>query len=252
MNYAQMLDAMIAKSELSLRQIAKRCAEFNVSITPSYISQLKNGKLPPASEEVTLALAQVCGEKRVSHLVFQGYFEKAPKLMQEYIFSTAVLGKKLIAALCQNGGELSEEFDSYIKNLDVLSSLEVSEQHAVRDQSTSVSDLIDRIKLNTGGFTKDENGKDSTKFFLTDTSMAPAIPQNSFVQIMPTKRNWLKNRDIIAFHPPSSRALSLRRFFEEKGKILLVPEDKNHAIYIYDSIEDLDYYGKVMSYRYDL
>lgn len=252
MNYAQMLDAMITKSELSLRQIAKRCGEFNVSITPSYISQLKNGKLPPASEEVTLALAQVCGEKQISHLIFQGYFEKAPQLMRDYIFSTAELSKKFIKSLCQDGDNLPEEFDSYINNLDIISALEASEQYTGDDDTASVSDLIDRIKLSTGGFTKEEGGKDSTKFFLTDSSMSPTIPVNSFVYIMPTKRDWLKNRDIIAFYPPSSKTLALRRFFEERGQILLVPEDKNHSIYIYDSLADLNYFGKAMSYRCDL
>lgn len=48
MTYAEMLSDIIKKSELSLRQIAKRCEDLNLKIAPSYISQLKNGKLPPA------------------------------------------------------------------------------------------------------------------------------------------------------------------------------------------------------------
>ncbi len=252
MTYAQMLDAMIIKSELSLRQIAKRCAEFNVSITPSYISQLKNAKLPPASEEVTLALAQVCGEKNTSFLIFQGYLEKAPKLMQNYIFSTADLSKKFIASLVKDHHEVPEEYQDYIDSLDVISSLELSEQHVNGEETASISELVDQMKLATGGFTKDDAGKESVKFFLTDTSMAPLIPVNSFLYIMPTRRDWLKNRDVIAFYPPASKTLVIRRFFEERGRILLLPEDRNFPIFTYDSIDELNYFGKAMSYRCDL
>ena len=41
MTYAEMLSDIIKKSELSLRQIAKRCEDLNLKIAPSYISQLK-------------------------------------------------------------------------------------------------------------------------------------------------------------------------------------------------------------------
>lgn len=47
MSYSEMLSQIIEESELSLRQISKRCADLDLNITPSYISQLKNGKLPP-------------------------------------------------------------------------------------------------------------------------------------------------------------------------------------------------------------
>ncbi len=82
-----MLDAIITESELSLRQISKLCTQFDISITPSYISQLKNGKLPPPSPEVSLALAKVCNSKNQSQLVFQGYMEKAPEVIREYMLA---------------------------------------------------------------------------------------------------------------------------------------------------------------------
>ena len=79
MSYAEMLDEIITESELSLRQISKLCTQFDISITPSYISQLKNGKLPPPSPEVSLALAKVCNSKNQSQLVFSGLYGKGAR-----------------------------------------------------------------------------------------------------------------------------------------------------------------------------
>jgi len=90
MGYAEMLDEIISESELSLRQISNLCKQFNISITPSYISQLKNGKLPPPSPEVSLALAKVCNSKKQAQLVFQGYMEKAPDVIREYMLAFPV------------------------------------------------------------------------------------------------------------------------------------------------------------------
>ena len=81
MTYAEMLSDIIKKSELSLRQIAKRCEDLNLKIAPSYISQLKMENSPP-SEEVSLILAKACGSDRQAHLVFQGYMEKAPAMVK--------------------------------------------------------------------------------------------------------------------------------------------------------------------------
>lgn len=254
MNYAQMLDQMISSSELSLRQIAKRCNDLNLHITPSYISQLKNGKLPPPSEEVSLILAKVCGSKDQSRLVFQGYMEKAPELVKEYMLASSALNKIMLESLCRadNNGEISAEFRKHIETLDVLSTLELSSKYISVDDTSKAADLVKEISLSSGCVTKADAHGDLINFFLGDTAMQPSIPNHAYIYILPTKTFLLKDRDVIAFYPHGRKIPTLRRLFLMDEKILLIPDDHSSEIYIHDSIDDINYIGKVVSFKVDL
>ncbi len=253
MSYAEMLDAIISESELSLRQISKLCTQFEITITPSYISQLKNGKLPPPSPEVSLALAKVCNSKNQSQLVFQGYMEKAPEVIKEYMLASSQLNRIMLESLCKSEtNTISKESLDYLKNLDILSTLEMSSRYISKDNSMNASDLIREITLSSGGVSKIQAQGDMINFFLGDTSMSPTIPVHSYIYILPTKLELLKERDIIAFYPNNRKQATLRRIFYSNDKILLIPEDKTFQIYIIDNFEDIDYLGKVVSYKVDL
>lgn len=255
MTYAQMLAEMIDTSELSLRQVSKRCADLNLNITPSYISQLKNGKLPPPSEEVSLVLAKACGFKEQSKLVFQGYMEKAPELVREYMLASSALNKIMLETLCRydNDGEISKEFKKHIENLDVLSTLEISSKYVSSDDTSRAKNLIREISLSSGEPVKADVQGELINLFLADTSMAPFIPSHAYLYIMPTKMTLLKDRDIIAFYPEGRRIPTLRRLYFMRGdRYLLIPEDKSQQVYLYEKWEDVNYIGKVVSFKVDL
>lgn len=252
MNYAHMLNGIILKSELSLRQVSKRCADLDLSITPSYISQLKNGKLPPPSPEVSLILAEACNSKEASKLVFQGYLEKAPEVIKEYMLASSQLNKVMLEALYkkQTDGKMAEEAKDYLNQLDILSTIDLSSKYIKDGKIELKSDLVKEITLGSGGPVR-ENGE-QISMFLGDTSMAPTIPIHSHISIMPTKTELLKNRDIIAFYPYGKRQPILRRLYFEKNNILLLPDDRISEIYILENLDELNYLGKVVSYRIDL
>jgi len=253
MTYAEMLDAIIEESELSLRQISKLCTQFDISITPSYISQLKNGKLPPPSPEVSLALAKVCNSKNQSQLVFQGYMEKAPDVIKEYMLASSQLNRIMLESLCRaENSTMTQESIDYLKNLDILSTLEMSSRYINPDNKLTPNDLIREITLSSGGVSKINAQGDMINFFLGDTSMSPTIPIHSYIYILPTKQELLKERDIIAFYPNNRKQPTLRKIFYTNDKILLIPEDKAYQIYIIESYEDIEYIGKVVSYKVDL
>ncbi len=253
MSYAEMLEKIISESELSLRQISKLCSQFDITITPSYISQLKNGKLPPPSPEVSLALAKVCSSKNQSQLVFQGYMEKAPDVIKEYMLASSELNRIMLESLCKaDNNAMSKESLEYLKNLDVLSSLEMTSKYINPTTKTDPADLIREITLSSGGLSKIQAQGDMINFFLGDTSMSPTIPLHSYVYILPTKLDLLKERDVIAFYPNNRKQATLRRIFFSNDKILLIPEDKTFQIFIIESFEDIDYIGKVVSYKVDL
>jgi len=248
-----MLDAIISESELSLRQISKLCTQFDITITPSYISQLKNGKLPPPSPEVSLALAKVCSSKNQSQLVFQGYMEKAPEVIREYMLASSQLNRIMLESLYKSeNNAISQESLDYLKNMDILSTLEMSSRYISKDNDLNASDLIREITLSSGGVSKIQAQGDMINFFLGDTSMSPTIPVHSYIYILPTKLELLKERDIIAFYPNNRKQATLRRIFYSNDKILLIPEDKTFQIYIIANFEDIDYLGKVVSYKVDM
>ena len=254
MNYAEMLDKIISESELSLRQISKLCTQFDITITPSYISQLKNGKLPPPSPEVSLALAKVCNSKNQSQLVFQGYMEKAPDVIKEYMLASSQLNRIMLESLYKaDNSSISQEALDYLKNLDVLSTLEMSSKYISQGGSIDPSELVREITLSSGGVSKVQAQGDMINFFLGDTSMNPSIPVHSYIYILPTKLELLKEKDVIAIlYPNNRKQATLRRIFFSNDKILLIPEDKSFQIYIIESFEDIDYIGKVVSYKVDL
>ena len=253
MNYAQMLTNMIDKSKLSLRQITKRCAELELSITPSYISQLKNGKLPPPTPEVSMILAKACDSKEQSKLIFQGYLEKAPDVIKEYMFASSQLNKIMLETLCKSQDEepISEEALAHLREMDILATIEMSSKY-VKDGSVEiVKDLVKQITIESGGIAKENNGEVLTAF-LGDNAMSPSVPIHSFLYIITTRRELLKDRDIVAFYPGSRKILTLRRVFFVRDKILLIPDDRNSEILIIDSFDEIDYVGKVTSYKVDL
>lgn len=59
MRYQTMLRKAIEKKGLSLTQISFRLAKKDICLDKSVISKIQNGKLPPARDEVNIALAEI-------------------------------------------------------------------------------------------------------------------------------------------------------------------------------------------------
>ena len=250
MTYAEMLDGIIEQSELSLRQISKRCAELDLTITPSYISQLKNGKLPPPSAEVSMVIAKACNSKEESRLIFQGYIEKAPDVIKEYMVASSELNKVMLEALYRQEGNqaMAEEARKYLKEMDILSTLQLSSQYVKDGKIEFNPELAKELTLASGGMAKDEN---MITMFLGDAAMEPTIPIHSFLYIMPTKPELLKSRDIILFNVYGKKQPLIRRLYQERDQILLIPDDRSSEIFTIHSLDEIEYIGKLVSYRVD-
>ncbi|SCW40183.1 hypothetical protein SAMN04487970_1005181 [Paenibacillus tianmuensis] len=61
MNYASMLKSGIERNKISLMQVSFRLAKKDLCIDKAVLSKLQNGKLPPAKDEVNIALAEILG-----------------------------------------------------------------------------------------------------------------------------------------------------------------------------------------------
>ncbi|WP_282938983.1 hypothetical protein [Paenibacillus sp. RC67] len=82
MKYHELLSRYIEESKLSLGELVLRLKNHDIEITKSYISKLKNGNKPPASEDITRALAEAAGGDPDA-LVMAAYIDKAPTEVRE-------------------------------------------------------------------------------------------------------------------------------------------------------------------------
>lgn len=84
MKYAELLSEYIENSGFSLGELAIKMEHKGIKVDRSYISKIKNGTKPPASEEVNRALAEITGGDP-EKLIISAYKEKAPKEVQELL-----------------------------------------------------------------------------------------------------------------------------------------------------------------------
>jgi transcriptional regulator with XRE-family HTH domain len=252
MTYSEMLDSIIKDSKLSLRQLASKCGDLGLNITPSYISQLKNNKLPAPSPEVSITIARACSSKLHAALVFLGYMEKAPDIIKDYMRTSTKLYKLMLENLCdgQTNVPLTSEARAFINKLDVISAFELTTNYLNEGKFELTNELAEEMILISGGAIKTNDDLITT--FLNDTSMSPSIPMHSLLFIMPIKSSLIKEKDIIGIYPRGRKTVTLRRVFFLKDQVLLIPEDTSHDIISTISLENIDYLGKVISYKIDL
>ncbi|WP_418026989.1 hypothetical protein [Paenibacillus sp. JJ1722] len=125
MRYHELLSKYIEDSGLSLGEIVLRAKHLGVNITKSYISKLKNGNKPPASEEVTRVLAKVTKGNEET-LIQAAYYEKAPEELKKELkklFYLDALAFEVLKTKKQYGDFISIEGDKEFTKLKEYSDL---------------------------------------------------------------------------------------------------------------------------------
>ncbi|QUL57042.1 hypothetical protein KDC22_11530 [Paenibacillus tritici] len=84
MRYAHLLEKYIQKSGLNITQITEQLKDLGIKIDRSYVSKLKSGAIPPASEDFSRAIAKITGGDPEA-LVNASVFERAPEVIKEFI-----------------------------------------------------------------------------------------------------------------------------------------------------------------------
>jgi ethanolamine utilization cobalamin adenosyltransferase len=85
MNYTQMLNKLIDSTGLKNIEIIEKLKEKGVTITPNYLSVLKNDTTKIASDEVSKGIAEVCHAKYPDILIIQGQLDKLPESIRNFI-----------------------------------------------------------------------------------------------------------------------------------------------------------------------
>ncbi|WP_117161189.1 hypothetical protein [Paraliobacillus sp. X-1268] len=117
MRYADLLSAYIKDSGFTLERLSKSLKDKNISVTREHLSRLRNGKVPPAGEELNRALAEVTNGD-AEKLNWYAYIEKAPEGFKKVLYQ---LGEEIIPA----GKRLLEEYPMFFSyNIDEIRKIE--------------------------------------------------------------------------------------------------------------------------------
>ncbi|MGD8191848.1 S24 family peptidase [Brevibacillus ginsengisoli] len=244
MGYYETLIEMVDKSGLTLQEIADKCqAEYGVKINRSYISKLQTKRQAPASDEVNVAIAKVCGGE-VERFRYEGYIEKAPEYIKELIQEMKFTIKGMTLSML--GSILTDEQLSLVeKDLNTKSEIEL-----VRNTKNYLNKLPN-IKADYYQVAKEEqDGKYVYKITgllgarMNDDSMEPRIKKGTLLHI--DKPEDIKSGDTVVVKKFSEEKFLVRKYVVLSNTTALISENP-----IYEPIEfdnnEYEILGKVKS-----
>jgi len=223
MSYSHAVKNMIKKSGATLQDIANRCTDAGVQITPSYLSKLQSGKQAPASEEVNIAIAEACNGDP-DDLLFEAYLEKAPTLLKDFVSKLiSSLKKVMINVLPDDTPKALKQ--ATINHINFMPDRELISiiAHDEDDPLTTLGNTY---------FGKDFLTEDLrmpispiTGIPMPDNSMMPIIPEGALLQL--TTHNNFKDGDIIVAETPDKKIL-VRRFVKLGAQSALIAENREY------------------------
>lgn len=85
MIYTDLLNKTIDNSGLKNIEIVEKLKEKGISITPNYLSVLRNDSNKTGSEELNKAISEICEAKYIDALNVQAYLDRADNTLKEYV-----------------------------------------------------------------------------------------------------------------------------------------------------------------------
>lgn len=247
MSYHKMLSAMIKDSGFTLREIVEKCKQEGVSIDQSYISKLQTDAQKPASDEVNIALAKVCGVDP-DDLLFEAYMEKAPNMIRKLITQISDFFKQFLSVMSiqQLPPDMVPIFKQQIES--------ISQRDLIKMiLDTDFKEMLEGMS-NTMSI-KDLNGEENRILFnpylgikMPDNSMSPLIPIGAQLQL--DNPTTVGNGDIV-FALIAEDDYLVRRYVLVDNKIILIAENNAFEPLTF-SKDSIKIVGRVKSYTNEL
>ena len=241
MAYDKLLEKIINKTNYSNVEIANKCKELGVNVDRTYINKLLNNKSRPPKEEISRAIAKVCGEDE-RLLVLEGYLEKAPNEIVDALKQIKYWTS--LAALNVFTNNFSE-YNNFLEQLKIELDNEPLSDFIISIIDKKATD----INFSDIGFKfseKDENYNITltapVEIKVNDNSMFPIVPENAYINL--TIKNKYNNGDIIALKFKGQEELLIRYIFFNENNIILTALDQNYTP-ITCKQEDILIMGKV-------
>jgi SOS regulatory protein LexA len=121
MTYAELLKQYIKDSRYTLEEISKQLLDRGLSASREHLSRLQNGKVPPASDDINTAIAEITNGDS-DKLMWYAYVEKAPEGFKEILYQ---LGEEIIPA----GKRLLGKYPGFFDGNFQLNELEQSNEY---------------------------------------------------------------------------------------------------------------------------
>lgn len=260
MSYTQLLNQIIEKSSLTLKEIAERCTEDGVKITSSYISTLRNDTNNRApSDDVSRAIAKACGSKHIDILVVENYIANAPESLKKIFESIREIA--LIGSMSAIQNEFSEEEIQYAKT--IIDQMPLGEflLNFADMQTVDIVKAFGMMNLSAQFHDKDEGYdvnaqlKNAVGIEINDDSMFPIIPKGSKAVFEIKEIKDFADGDIIAFIEKDNENILIFRkiiFLNKEHSIFaMFPVNSEYETKTY-SIDDVTILGRVCQIITDL
>lgn len=199
MPYTKLLNQLIDNSGMTVKEIAQRCTDDGVKVTPAYISTLRNdanNRTP--SETMSKAIARACGSKNEEILVIEGYIDSAPEAFRsliEFLRDSALT--MMLGVFANNYSE--EEISIARKQVEEmpLAQLVMALNSNKGEISKAYGAMNIRSKVSDNEFKSEVQLKQAIGFDVQDNSMFPTIPKGAKVTLKMCDE--YKDGDILAF-----------------------------------------------------
>lgn len=197
MPYAKLLNNLIEESGITAKDVAQKCADCGVSITPSYLSMLRNGagkRMP--SDEVSRAIAKALG-KDENLLVVERALDEAPEPITKAL--QYILRISTAAVFGLTGNDLTPEMQALMD--EQIRKMPLSESVLQLAQQTNLpqfdKDTFGATMQTADGSTT-MNVTAAPEFVIDTDAMQPIIGKGDRVRLQAEQQ--YKAGDIVAFH----------------------------------------------------
>lgn len=249
MAYSDFLADTIKNSKKSLRQISMECKnKYDVKVTASYLSKLQTGGQTPASDNVNIAVAKVCGINP-DDLLFEANLERAPEDVKKLVNIMVSFIKGMYLSVQginkTNIPEIDKDIDKYL-NMNNRQFINAMLDNNINFQNPLEIDIP--LQEETENQINDLFMKFSIGFKMLDSSMFPVIREGAKIELDTTAQ--IKDGDIVAVVLDDDKYL-IRTYVKSGKNIILIPENKSFETLTFKE-SDIDIKGKVKSITIDL
>lgn len=250
MSYTKLLNQIIEKSGLTLKEIADRCTNDGVKITSSYISTLRNDTNNRApSDDVSRAIAKACGCKHIDVLVIENYIDNAPESIKR-IFdmlrdvslfcSLSTVQNSFTADELKNANSVIEKMplSELLLNISEIQITDMSKLFGAMNITTQFQD--DTYNINT-------QLKQAVGLEINDDSMSPILSKGNKAVFEIKELKDFSDGDIIAFTEKDKDILIFRKIAflnSEHTNFVMFPVNADYETKIY-AADDVTIIGRV-------
>ena len=241
MPYTRLLNNIVAESNLSYKEIAKKCTEMGTKIDPSYISKLLAGKQKVPSEKISRAIARACNYDE-KYLVIEGYVDGAPKEIKDILYKlrevTALSSINLLSDITNK--ETVEIILETIKSKPISEFLvnflyeQQNSDFELKKNSLEISSKMENFTLEL---------KNPVFLSIEDDNMNPIIPKNS--EIIISIQEKYNNGDILAFKDKNNK-INARYYLTDKNNMAYLVAISKNSKPIAINNTDIKILGKVI------